>query len=574
LKNTKLIIQMMALAPVIFIPAIVLFAGTLIIDAEEENYRTAISQVEDDFIETEKSRIRSKVNNMVDLVEYRQSVINQRLHSRIQRRVEDAHKIALALYEKYHKNLSEPELKSLIIESLRPLEWNEGESYIWVVDHAGVLQLGPDYMKGMESLSIIDLEDVNGRKIIQEEIALTQNQGQGFLWDTFTKPNAPKDKQYKQLAFVKNLGLFDWYLGSAEFLDTAKELTNTHLLEAINQIGKGDSDYVFVIDTEGNLLLNYARPDIVGRNMSETKDKHLHELYQKILRAGASQREEFITYNWLNPRTGKVDAKMTYVKNVPSSKWVIGSGFYPRMLERGYEAQRQRLTTQYNQKIQYYNTLTWLSVMGALLVASLMSLIFYRFLTVVQQRLTENNDGLKALNLELEESLIDKSRELDALHQRLNDLKTKDVQTQLPNRGYILQRLDQEINRANRYHSSLSIVLVEISSGQLLSEKAESDVFEAAIIQLSSELKKVLRNVDLIGRLGRREFLVIMPENGLSDVLKSANRIRELLQGKVIAEGIDISVNVATVEYQQGQNMSDLLKKLDDTLFESRELQK
>ncbi len=573
MKKTKLIIQILALAPVVFIPAIVFMVATLILQAEEDNFKAAIQQVESDFIENEKSRIRSKVNNMVDLVAYRQSVINQNLHSRIKNRVQNAQKIALALHDFYQDKMPEAELKRLIIESLRSVQWNHGESYIWIIDLDGTVQLAPKYLRHLENRSVLDFEDENGRKFIREEIAIVKRQGQGFLWDTFTKPGQPNGQHFDQLAYVHRLGLYNWYLGSAEFLDTATKRTNAHLLEAINQVGKGGSDYVFVVDQLGNLLLNYARPDIVGRNMSETSDKKIHQLYQKILKAGETPLEEFITYNWLNPKTGMVDAKMAYVKNVPGSNWVIGSGFYPTMLEQGYEAQKQRLTTQYKQKIQHFNTLTWLSVIGAVLFAGLLSVMFYRALIRFQNNLLDSNDHLKELNLELESVIIEKGKELEKASQILRELKMTDSLTQLPNRSYILKRLNEEMRRANRYGSNLSLILFEIDNLEKLVDRLEATDYDRLIVEISSVLKSRLRNVDLIGRLGNEDFLVVMPEANLAEASHSAQRIRDAISQKLFLNGVEVSLSAGCTLYQQQQTLAELLKQLDSALFKERNLQ-
>lgn len=560
----------MALGPVVFIPAVVLVVASLITSTENEVFERAIAQVEQDFLENEKARVRSKVNNMVDLVTYRQSIINQQLHDRIQRRVDDAQRVALTLYEKYHGELSDKELKKLIVEALRPLTWNGGESYIWIIDFDGDLQLGPGYLQHQEGSSLIDFKDATGREIIREEIAIAKGQGQGFLWDTFTRPGEPTDKQFKQLAFVKKLGVFDWYLGSGEFLDTATKMTNTHLLEAINQMGKGDSDYFYVIDTDGNLLLNYARPDIVGKNMSETSDPNLHGLYRKIVQASQADSEDFISYNWLNPSSGMVDVKMAYVRYVPISRWVIGSGFYPKTLERGYGVQKQRLINQHKQKMRHLNTLTWLSVVVALLVAAFMSVLFHRILGHYQQELVDDNNGLKDLNLQLENKVIMTSKALDEANEKLEGLSIKDNLTNLPNRFVLLQRLEAERERANRFNEFFSVIMFDVDFFKKINDKCGHDVGDKTIKQLARLVDSKVRAVDLLGRLGSEEFLIIMPNTKANAALESAERIRQAIEQEVFECDASITVSMGVAEYKKTFNVADILKVADVALYQAK----
>jgi signal transduction histidine kinase len=427
--SRKTLIQIFALGPVLFIPAVIFFVSNLVLDIEQSFYEQEKNQLEQDYLENEKSRIQSKVTNMVDLVQYQQSIINKNLHSRIQRRVEDANTIAMTLYNFYVNRIPEEELKELIIESLRPLSWNGGESYIWIVNYQGVLQLGPSYLKKSEGSSIIDFKDATGRKIIEEEIAITKSQGQGFLWDTFTKAGEPLDKQFKQLAYVKKFGKYDWYFGSGEYLDTATKMTNGFLLETLNQIGKGDADYFFVIDTKGKLLSNPARQDLVGRAFMNTDNLDLRKLYKKIVVTAQSGSEDFLSYQWLNPVSGSVDLKYTFVKKVPDSNWVIGSGFYPKNLDKSYQQHKNRIESKYEQKFKKLTILSWLAVVIALIVSSAISFWFYRILLQYQRDLVLTNNELKDLNLELESQLLNTTEELKQVNEELNALTKTDSLT-------------------------------------------------------------------------------------------------------------------------------------------------
>jgi len=570
--KSRPIIQLLALSPVLFIPALVLMLSTLIVDAEILNHDKNIIQIESDYQETEKARIRAKVNNVVDLIEYRHSVIKQKLHDRIQRRVENAQNIALALHARYQDTLPEKALKELIIAALRPLEWNNGESYIWVMGFDGVLQLGPAYLEGSEGESLLEFVDVDGRKIIQEEIAIVKDQGHGFLWNTFTKLGEPEHKQFKQLAYVKTLGVYNWYIGSAEFLDTASSLSKPQLLETINQVGKGDSDYTFVLDSDGNLLLNFARPDIVGRNMSETEDQSLHGLYQMIVRSGQSTNPEFIRYNWLNPQTGLVEPKMTYVKAVPNSNWVVGSGFYPSVLQRGYEAQKNRLKAQHQEKIQHFSDLTWLSVMGSLIIAAFISAMFYRALTQFREGLVENNDELKHHNIDLENEIIKAKQQLNKAKQKVEELLTVDEVTFLANKEYVLKRLQYEVERAQRYKSPLSVMLFEITDWETIMDQLDVSELEQFLKEFATELRYQLRNVDFVGRLNEHDFLIILPATSIDQAAMTGTRIHQVLTQKefVKQDLAKATLTSGVVEFASGQNSSELLSRVEKALLKAK----
>ncbi len=199
------LITLLSIGPLLFIPIIVALISFDVIKSEKSDLTETLSRMELDYTETLKSNIRAKVDNMAELAAYRKSVIKQELHSRIQQRVEDAYQIALKLRARYTFSKSEKEIKQLIVEALRPLVWNKGESFIWILDFDGVFYLAPEYLRHLEGQSIIGFKDATGREIIKEEIQLAQTKGEGFLWDTFTKRDEDPNKQFKQLAYVKKL---------------------------------------------------------------------------------------------------------------------------------------------------------------------------------------------------------------------------------------------------------------------------------------------------------------------------------------------------------------------------------
>ncbi|MEA1989406.1 MAG: cache domain-containing protein [Pseudomonadota bacterium] len=570
MRNRKTLIQLLALGPVIFLPLVVFIVSTLIMNAEKETYNRALNQVSLDYLETEKSRIRSKVQNMVDLAAYRQSIIDKKLHNRIQRRVDDAQAIAIALYNHYSKKLPEAELKELIIESLRPLIWNGGESFIWILNFDGEFQLAPQYLRHLEGTSIIDFEDASGRKVIREEIAITKSQGQGFLWDTFTKPGEPIDKQFKQLAYVKNFGIYDWYLGSGEYLDTATNNTNTHLLEAINQVGKGGSDYFFVIDSTGTLLLNYARQDIVGKNMTESKNPFLNELYQSIVNATKVESNEFLSYDWINPQTGLVDSKLTYVQLIAGSNWIIGSGFYPNSLDNSYKLQEQRLTNEFNEKARHIRTLTLLGVLIALLISTFASIMFYRILSQYQRDLIEANDDLRDLNFELENKVLDRTKALEKVNQELQGLATTDSLTQISNRYALMNRLKEEIGRANRFNGDFVLIMFDIDFFKNVNDDYGHDVGDKVLQELSTLVFNEVRSVDLFGRLGGEEFLIIMPNTTVTAAHESAERIRQIIENHVFENELKITISLGVANYRMDQKISSLMKMVDLALYQAK----
>jgi len=93
--------------------------------------------------------------------------------------------------------------------------------------------------------------------------------------------------------------------------------------------------YVFIMDTTGQEIVNGGNPELARapdgsrpyRNLSGVADGSGEKLTEKILQTAAAGGG-FVEYSWKNPHTKKMGNKVAYVRTVPGTEWVVGSGIY------------------------------------------------------------------------------------------------------------------------------------------------------------------------------------------------------------------------------------------------------
>ena len=328
MNNEKLFLRFITYSPLIFIPLFVILISIVIVSSYDESFQKNLEAVKANTFEIEKKALKTKVQNVSEIITYRQSEIKNELQDRVRTRVEHSYNIAHSIYSQNVDMKSEKEIKAMIHTALSALLWNSGESFIWIVDYNGVFHLAPEYLRHLEGSSILDFQDATGRYVIQEEIEICKTQQEGFLWDTFTKPNTNMSKQYEQVAYVKAFGHYDWYFGSSEYLDTATKKENHELMRTIKNIDFVENHYFFLINSKGTLLINKSVPQYVGKNETEINDPNVRLFVTKIKSRLKNQEGAFITYKWINPTSKKIEDKLSYVQRVPNSDWIVGSGFY------------------------------------------------------------------------------------------------------------------------------------------------------------------------------------------------------------------------------------------------------
>jgi methyl-accepting chemotaxis protein len=90
---------------------------------------------------------------------------------------------------------------------------------------------------------------------------------------------------------------------------------------------KKNSGYFFAINTDG-VIFYHPKKSLIGKNLLGLKDKKGFPLFQKMIDTAKTSGEGYLTYYWKNPRTGKVEPKITYVKLFKPLNTVIGTGVY------------------------------------------------------------------------------------------------------------------------------------------------------------------------------------------------------------------------------------------------------
>lgn len=114
-----------------------------------------------------------------------------------------------------------------------------------------------------------------------------------------------------------------------------------------------------------------------------------------------------------------------------------------------------------------------------------------------------------------------------ALSERLTTLAVRDGLTGLYNQTYIKARLQEEIQRSERYKSALSLMMIDLDDFKPLNDRYGHVVGDRVLCAFGELLQDVVRSSDVAGRYGGEEFLVILPMTSCLDAAAAAERIRK-----------------------------------------------
>lgn len=181
--------------------------------------------------------------------------------------------------------------------------------------------------------------------------------------------------------------------------------------------------------------------------------------------------------------------------------------------------------------------------------------------------LKSKNDELKTLKEKAEQL----NKVLQEEKKTLEQISITDYLTEINNRRFININLETEIKKALRYGNNLSIIMMDIDNFKSINDMYGHHVGDQVLKTISKTIKSNLREVDLVGRYGGEEFLIILPNTGLEAAYNIADRIRNKI-AKIKFDNYDIKVTISGgVAQLKDDKGTDLLKKADALLYKAKE---
>lgn len=150
-----------------------------------------------------------------------------------------------------------------------------------------------------------------------------------------------------------------------------------------------------------------------------------------------------------------------------------------------------------------------------------------------------------------------------------------DYLTELSNRRYFMLQAEAELVRAERYLKPFSLFMFDIDYFKAVNDTYGHKTGDIVLQKLAVNLRHILREVDIIGRLGGEEFAVILPETDSDEAWEVAERLRKLIEDTVVETetgellSITVSIGVATLS-KQSPDIETLLKQADAALYAAK----
>ena len=168
-------------------------------------------------------------------------------------------------------------------------------------------------------------------------------------------------------------------------------------------------------------------------------------------------------------------------------------------------------------------------------------------------------------------------KEMSEEAERLKQQAITDHVTGLLNRGCIMNRLREELSRSDRYAKTMSLVMLDLDGFKAINDQFGHATGDRVLKRVSEVMTHAVRSIDIIGRYGGDEFVIILPETDTYFAARMAERVREDIAKTDISRGISdrivnkitASIGVATFPLH-GKSTEVLVDHADEALYRAK----
>ena len=162
------------------------------------------------------------------------------------------------------------------------------------------------------------------------------------------------------------------------------------------------------------------------------------------------------------------------------------------------------------------------------------------------------------------------------LYEKTLELAQMDGLTGLANRRYLMERLRQEIDRAQRYQTSLSVIMLDLDAFKSVNDTYGHLKGDELLRAFSATVKESVRCSDIAGRYGGEEFCIVLPNTCLNGAGVIAERIRKAMEKLRIPldngqPPVGRTVSIGIAEFTDNQSVDELLGAADTALYRAKE---
>lgn len=168
----------------------------------------------------------------------------------------------------------------------------------------------------------------------------------------------------------------------------------------------------------------------------------------------------------------------------------------------------------------------------------------------------------------------ERGQALEDATRRVRHLTTTDALTGLPNRDAVYAAALREFQRRGEGANSFGLALIDLDHFKRINDQHGHPVGDEALVGFTDVARHSLRAIDIVGRWGGEEFLVVLPEvQSRDDGLMPLERLRLAFAEAAVSEHVPnlrATLSAGLAIWQPGESLDSLIQRADVALYEAK----
>lgn len=183
------------------------------------------------------------------------------------------------------------------------------------------------------------------------------------------------------------------------------------------------------------------------------------------------------------------------------------------------------------------------------------------------------NSMLDTINFELQKNKSH-TKTLEAQQETMTKLANYDALTELPNRQFIMDTLRFKLAEAKRNNTDLALLFFDLDGFKSINDSLGHEAGDHVLIEVAKRVNDLMREGDLVSRLGGDEFLIVPnaePTN--SELHTICQRILQTVDRPIIMKGVELRVGLSigiAKAVDANYDLTDLVSNADIAMYRSK----
>jgi diguanylate cyclase len=184
-------------------------------------------------------------------------------------------------------------------------------------------------------------------------------------------------------------------------------------------------------------------------------------------------------------------------------------------------------------------------------------------------RIVEINERLQSRLAATEEKIQEQTRQIES---HLAEART-DALTGLPNRRAFDDELARRIAEWRRKRATFCLLLIDIDRFKQLNDRYGHPAGDHALRGVADVLRHVLREMDMVARIGGEDFATLLPSTDFRDAVRAAGRVGGAVAAETFRferEEIRLTVSLGLARVEAWDDPVSLVKRADEALYSAK----